>query len=260
MLGQPKLPPWIDFDAASARFSVDSSKAPAGSYFLTVTGADGSGVNSSVTVKLDVQARAVVPVAGSHQLKQLAQYGAPVLLSVALLLLAAAAFAWRHRRIKRTSARVKVWAATVLSRSNAGSPGRQPLDGHSVDFSIVQRLHAEFLKCACREVECASLEEALQPLEWAALQFYGGSCPSGYAFTTLPVKTVCRVLLNMIRVDVFEDVGSGGVAGTQAALSNARALHRYLRLVLAVHAGRGCRLSPQLKQAVTRYMQLSETS
>ncbi len=59
--GMDRMPPWLHFDAATARFSVDGSGAPAGSYFLVVTGEDATGARSSVTVKLDVQARAVVP-------------------------------------------------------------------------------------------------------------------------------------------------------------------------------------------------------
>ena len=253
--GTTSLPPWIHFDAASARFSVDGSGAPADSYVLVVTGEDSTGARNSVTMKLDVQARAVVPSSGSQTLQQMAQYGTPVLFSTLLLLLAGAAFTWRHRRIQRTTGRVRAWSATVLRR--AAAAGLLTLDFRTepVSFLSVQRAHSHFLSCASQEVVGESLEAALRPLEQAAYAFYG-AIPGAdadsmeQAFLAFPVKRVCRALVGRVFVSVFGLRDATRVVG--CTLAAARALHRYLQLILTVYAGRGFRLAPQLKQALFR--------
>jgi hypothetical protein len=252
--GKTALPSWVQFDASSARFSVHGTRAPPGSYFLTVTGTDPGGINSSVTFKLDVQARAVIPSGKSQTLQQLAQYGAPVLLSSVLVLLSGAAVAWRHRRVQSTSARVRAWSARVLREASVTSGG---LAG-ATEFLAMQRLHARFYDSVCHQVACADLCEALEPFQVAAMQLYGGPSAAQQALVTaLPVKAMCRALLNSIRGSLFEAVGAAGAnAGglPPTCLDAARVLHRYLRILLAVHASRGCKLSPALKQTLFRYV------
>jgi hypothetical protein len=249
--GTTGLPSWIRFDGASARFVVDGSAAPAGSYFVVVTGTDSAGLRNSVTMKVDVQASAATPTSSSDKtLEHLAQYGTPVLLSAGLLLLSAGAVLGRHRRIVHTSVRVQAWSRVVLGAAE-GKAG--PSVGPA-GFALLHVLHAHFVACAENRVAGASLADALDSLEQSAWVHFSAPVPPSDAFTLLPVKRAVRSLVRSIRVGLFEK-GSSGSAGpaSAAVLPACRALHRYLRLVLAVHAGLGWRLSPALKQRLFRY-------
>jgi hypothetical protein len=245
--GTTGLPPWIRFNPTTARFVVDGSTAPPGSYFVVVTGQDTAGLSTSVTMKVDVLASAVPPQSsGSEALQRLANYGTPVLLSALLLLLSASAVAGRHRRITHTSARVQAWSRAVLAAAE-GCAG-----GH-VDFVTLDMLHAQFVACAELRAKGVGLEDALGPLEQAAWAHFGAPVPPMDAFTMLPVKRAVRALVRGIRVRLFEKGSTGAPGAASAAvLPMGRALHRYLRLVLAVHAGLGWKLSPALKRKLFR--------
>jgi hypothetical protein len=106
--GTGGLPAWLRLDAAAARFTVDGTRAPLGSHFVEVTGADPYGLRATTTVKVDVLATGSAPAGSStgsgggdsdpRILQLIAHYGTPALAAVVLALVVALTLVCRRQR------------------------------------------------------------------------------------------------------------------------------------------------------------------